>query len=335
MILHPGVLALLVGSAVVLAMLLLADWIGLQVLARWDFASSSQEQLALERQTYLVSTLTAYALGFEIVSALLFVYTAEDVHDLFVGAMCATGSLNANPVGWSALLVKLVITLVCPLWIAVNHLDQSAGDFPIVRAKYIALLVLTPLVAADLVLQVAYFTGLDPEIITSCCGALFNESGGGVASELASLPVVPMMWAFYLAGGSFLGVAISCLLASPAALRFLLLVLSLVLLAVALAAIVAFISLYVYQLPTHHCPFDMLQANHYLIGYPLYISLFAGVVFGMLPGLLYPLRRINSLENLIAAAEKKWLRLSIGCIVCFLVVASLPIALGTMRLVIG
>jgi len=333
MILHPGVLALLVGAGLVLAFLLKADWIGLKVLARWDFSSSSAEQLMLERQTHLVSSLTGYALGFEIISALLFVYTADDLHQMFSGAMCATGSLNANPVGWTVLLLKLLILLLCPLWITVNTLDQRAGDFPVVRGKYFALLLLTPLVAADLGLQIAYFGKLDPEIITSCCGALFSTSKGGVAGELANLPLVPTMWLFYLSAVAFVVTAVLCLRVSATWLRLVLAALSLEFLIVGLASSIGFISLYVYQLPTHHCPFDMLQAKYHFIGYPLYLSLFTAVVFGVLPGLTRPLRRYQSLRPLLRQAERRWLLVCISSTLLVLGFATLPIFLGSMTLV--
>jgi hypothetical protein len=35
---------------------------------------------------------------------------------------------------------------------------------------------------------------------------------------------------------------------------------------VALASIVSFISLYIYELPSHHCPFDILQKEYCYIG---------------------------------------------------------------------
>jgi len=196
-ILHPGILALLVGTSIVLAMLLYAGWLGARILARWDFGSSSEAQLSLERRTFLVSTIATYALGFQVASALLFLYTVDDIHALFTGAMCATGSLNAAPGGWAVLVLKIVVVLLSLVWIALNRLDQRAGDFPVVRAKYLGLLVLAPLVAADLALEVRYFSALRPEIITSCCGALFSESGSGVASEVAGLPVRAMLWLFY------------------------------------------------------------------------------------------------------------------------------------------
>ena len=89
MILHPGVLSLILGSGITLLLLLFASALGIQILRRWDISSSSEEQLLLERRTYLVSTLMAWAFAFQVGSLFLFIFTAEDLHRLFVGAMCA------------------------------------------------------------------------------------------------------------------------------------------------------------------------------------------------------------------------------------------------------
>lgn len=333
MILHPGILALLIGSAIVLAMLTYASWTGLRILLHWDPTSSSEAQLRLERRTYLVSTLAAYALGFEVVSLFLFIFTVDDVHGLFVGAMCATGSLNAHPGGWWALLVKVLIVVAAPVWMAFNRLDQRAGDFPIVRAKYVGLLALLPLVAADLGLELYYFGGLRPEVITSCCGSLFSNAGQSVASELAGLPLPQMMWLFYVTLAAFVVEAGVGLRRGWRAPRAALSVLAAVLLVVSLAAIVSFISLYVYQLPTHHCPFDVFQAPYSYVGYPLYGTLFAAVYFGLLPGLFLPLRRLPSLEGMVAAADRRWLRWSMVFATAFAAIASWPIVFGQLSLI--
>jgi hypothetical protein len=332
-ILHPGILALIVGSSIVLVMMSYAGWIGVRVLKRWDFDSSSAEQLALERQTYLGSTLALSALGFQVVSALLFLFTVDDIHELFVGAMCATGSLNANPVGWTALAVKVLVLIVSPIWIVFDHLDRRAGDFPIIKTKFSALLLLVPLMASDLMLQIRYFSGLDPEIITSCCGALFSESGSTLASEVASLPVQPMLIAFYLVAALFLATGVACLVSLSRLLRYILAGLSLLILAVSLASIVSFLSLYVYELPTHHCPFDMLQGQYGFIGYPVYLFLFSAVVLGLLPGLFQPLRKLPSLSDLIADSEVKWLTAGVVSMVVFVCVASWKVIFGSLTMV--
>ena len=332
MILHPGILALLVGSVLVFTMMLYATFVAMRVAQKWDFESSSELQLTLERKTYLVSTVVHYALGFEIVSILLFIYTVDDLHVFFSGAMCATGSLNANPVGWYALLVRLIVVGAAAFWIVLNHLDQKAPDYPLVRTKYTALFVITPLVGVSHYLQAAYFLGLEPEIITSCCGALFSESGSGLAAGLTGLPVRPMMGVFYGTVTLFLAAAFWA--PRPVGLpKYVLSGLSILLGPVALASIISFISLYVYESPTHHCPFDMFQSRYYFVAYPLYASVFGGVFFGALPGLFQPLKRIASLTDEIGRMERKWIFRSVILVAVFLILSSWPILFGsfTMR----
>jgi hypothetical protein len=75
---------------------------------------------------------------------------------------------------------------------------------------------------------------------------------------------------------------------------------------VSIAAVVSFISLYFYQLPTHHCPFDILQSGYYYVGYPLYGSLFTGSFFGMMTGIIEPLKKIPSLSAVIPSFQRRW-----------------------------
>jgi len=333
MILHPGILALICGSGVALLMLFYATGLGVKILGRWDFSSSSEEQLVLERKTCLVSTLVTYAVGFEIFSTFLFIFTVDEIHTLFVGAMCATGSLNANPLGWYALYTKILIFFVGALWLALNHLDTRTEDFPLVKRKFAFLLLLTPLVGVELYLQVAYFLGLHPEVITSCCGSLFSQAGSGIAADLAALPVEPTMAVFYGCGLLYLGSALPCLKREARLFRYLFSLLAALFFLVAVAAVVSFISLYIYALPTHHCPFDILQKNYGFIGYPLYLGLFGGALFGILPGIFQPLKKISSLAPEIRRLERKWVLLSVFFSLCFLLLASWPILFGQFRLV--
>ena len=332
MILNPGILALLFGGAIALVMLLYAAVLGVRILSRWDPHSSTEQQLLLERKTYLVSTIVNYAFGYEIISGLLFIYTVDDIHRLFVGAMCATGALNANQIGWLVLLLKIILFFAAGLWVHFNLLDQRTEDTPLVRHKYLALLLLTPLVAIDLWLQYRYFSGLQPEIITSCCGSLFSLGNEGVASELAGLPVAPTMLAFYLISAMTLLLLSLCLWSQRALFRYLLFSTAVLQFFISLSAMVSFISLYIYQLPTHHCPFDMLQGNYNFIGYPLYVSLFAGTLFALLPGLGQSLKKIPTLKREIGNVERRWLLCAVSAIVLFLVMVSWPILFGPLLL---
>jgi len=332
MILHPGILALLSGSSITLLTMVIASWLGIKIFFRWDANSSSEEQILLERKTWLISSLLNYALGLQIFSALLFIATAEDIHQLFVGAMCATGSLNANLVGWLVLLIKGVLLFAAALWVVINRLDQRTEDCPLVRPKYLALLLLTPLVALDFYLQWRYFSGLQPEVITSCCGSLFSAEGESVVSELAGMPVRQAMLLFFSIVAVHLLILLLCIACKAAVLRNLLFITSVLMFFVSIGAIVSFISLYIYQMPSHHCPFDMLQANYSYVGYPIYLGLFIATLYGMLPGICQPLRKYKSLEREIDAIEKRWLWLSLFGMLFFLLISCWQMLFGSLKL---
>jgi hypothetical protein len=61
---------------------------------------------------------------------------------------------------------------------------------------------------------------------------------------------------------------------------------SLAFLGVALLAVVAAMSLYVYEHPHHHCPFCLLKREYGYIGFVLYAPLFAGAACGLAAGAL-------------------------------------------------
>ena len=322
MIFYPGILALISGSALVTLMMLYAALLGTKVILRWDFQSSSAYQLSLERKTYLISTIMNYVLGFQIISSFLFIYTVEDIHKLFIGAMCATGSLNANPIGWQALLSKITVCFMSGLWLILNYLDQKAEDFPLVRLKYSLLIVLLPIIVLDSFLQFQYFIGLDPDIITSCCGSLFSVSGDSVASSIAGFPVVPAMIFFYAGFTLVFIVSLLCLFFKNAFLRYLCSAFNAAFLFIALASVISFVSIYIYELPTHHCPFDIIQTEYGFIGYPLYLSLFCGIFFGLLPGIFHPVKRIISLQKIVHKLERSWIVFSVGCMTFFVLITT-------------
>jgi hypothetical protein len=112
MIFHPAIFALLIGSLMISAMLAYAAYYGIRILKRWDIGSGSELQLSLERRTYLISTMVTYAFGFQLISLFLFIYTVDQLHSLFVGAMCAAGALYVNEYGYPIYISLLAATVV-------------------------------------------------------------------------------------------------------------------------------------------------------------------------------------------------------------------------------
>jgi hypothetical protein len=300
--LKPGILALLVSSLLISGMVLYASWAGGLILRYWDIKSGSETQLWLERKTYLISTIIGYALVFQLFSFFLFIYTADALHPFFTGAMCAVGSLNVNQWGFSLIIFRIITFLLAGLWLIINFADNRGYDYPLIKVKYLLLLVLAPLILTEAIIQANYFLGLNPEVITSCCGSLFTADTKGVASEIISWPRPVMEILFYVAMIGTL--ALGAVFYRTGAMGYGFAAVVSVTLVVSIAAVISFISVYFYELPTHHCPFCILQQEYGYIGYLLYLLLLVGGLAGMGVGLLMPFRQIPSLKAALPAIQK-------------------------------
>ncbi|NOY65094.1 MAG: hypothetical protein GXO97_06845 [Nitrospirae bacterium] len=109
-------------------------------------------------------------------------------------------------------------------------------------------------------------------------------------------------------------------------------VMSLVVFMVSIASIVSFVSLYFYEIPTHHCPFDMLQGYYNYIGYPLYGSLFAGTVLALLASVAEILKKKAPSSDNIERYQKKWTLVSVLLIIVFTSIALYPMVFSTFTL---
>lgn len=306
-------------------MLLAAAPFAVQVIRHWDITSGSERQLKLERLTYLFSTLVAFVCLVQILAALLFVFNADKMSVMFVGAMCAVGALNVNDFGFPALYTQIALFFLAALWLALNHADSRARDYPLVKLKYALLLAAIPLFALSLVLQLQYFLGLKADVITSCCGSLFSADAPTLASEVSALAPKPALLTFY--GALIAAIALAGwhwrrrdnLSGAATGLA------SLGAFIAAIAGILAFISLYIYEHPHHHCPFCILKPEYDYQGYGLYIPLFAAAAAGMSAGVLRLFAGRPSLAPVIPAVTQRLAAVAAIGFALFLIVASFMI----------
>lgn len=330
MILHPAALALLLIALLVSAMGLHAGYYGMRILARWEPASGSEGQLELERRTYLVSMIMSYILSFELMSLFLFVYTADDLHPLFTGAMCAAGTLAVNSFGYPALLLKIVNFLLAGVWLIVNHADNRGYDYPLIRVKYELLNIVVPLLLLESCLLFAYFAGVKPDIITSCCGSLFSHESSSFSGDLATLPHLPMQIVFF--SGMALTAASGLIFYLKGRAGYLFSIAATVTFLIAIASILSFICLYFYELPTHHCPFCLLQKEYNYVGYLLYATLFGGAVAGLGVGVLMPFRQAGSLVRIIPAIQRRLAIVTLVCYLLFTIIVAWKMIFSTLKL---
>lgn len=329
MILHPTVIANLLAAYISSGMVLYAMFYGVQILKSWDIQSGHELQLALERKTYLISTLLSYVFGLQLLSLFLYIFTADSLTPLFVGAMCAAGTLNVDGFGYPTLALKIFNFILAGLWLILNYADNQGYDYPLIKKKYLLLAFVAPFIILETILESGYFLSMKADVITSCCGSLFSsERVTGIGSEIASMPALPMMWFFYSAMLCTLICGIFFYLKGLGG--YLYAALSLLMFIVSLVSIVSFISLYIYELPTHHCPFCIIMQEYNYIGYLLYMLLFGAVVSGLGVGALLPFRQVESLQSMLGGFIRKLALASVILYAAFTALVSYEIVFSSL-----
>ena len=330
MILNPAIIAIIISSFLVTAYAVYASIFGWRIIRHWDIHSGSERQLDLERKTYLISTVMSYLFGLALFSTFLFVYTGDHIHNLFVGAMCAAGTFNVNPYGYPLLVVKILNFVLCGVWLIVNYTDGQAPDYPLIRRKYRFLMTITALLALETMLTINFFGGLRADVITSCCGTLFSTDTPTIAGELASLPSYATKVLLFLGMVLVLRAGIHVVVTGRGARVFSLL--SSAMMVFSIAAVIAVISVYYYELPTHHCPFCLLQGEYHFIGYPLYLALFTAGITGAGVGVIDRYRDISSLEKTVPRLQKRLSMWSMSGYIVFLIIATYPMIFSDFKL---
>lgn len=323
MIFQPAIIALLLASLVLVALLAGAAPYAVEIIRFWDIRSGSERQLELERRTYLLSTLASFVFATQIVALLLFVFNADKMAAMIVGAMCAVGTLSVNSFGFPALISQIVLFFAAVCWLIINHADTRSPDYPLVRTKYVLLLLLLPLMLVMAALQFRFFLGIKADVITSCCGSLFSEENHELSGAAASVPALPAMVGFYVA--LVLAIIASLYYWRRGQGAYVVSVFSALAFVVAIVGMLSFLSLYIYEHPNHHCPFCVLKPEYAYQGYWLYLPLFSATAAGLGIGALQPFADRPSLSELVPRLSKKLAGFSASMFLLFAAISTFMI----------
>jgi len=267
------VLIYLLSESVVYVLLMIAALLNIQLMRQWDFGAFNPRQFALEKRAYLVMTIITFAFAIKIILLPYFAYGIDRLSNLVPGAMCAAGVIGANDFGYPLLGIKTAILILTGIWITVNTLDLKATDYPFFKVKSLLFMVIFALVSLEFFLDFTYFSNIETSNPVSCCSVTFGAQGADNPLPFG-LDTAKLLLLFYLI---YLLSAITAL-SRYAAIG---LAANAIFLAVSYYAVVYFFGTYIYELPTHKCPFCMLQKEYWYVGYLLWGTLLAGTFFGI------------------------------------------------------
>lgn len=264
------VIALLVGQISSLGLITIAFFQALPIMRFWSADSGSEQQIDLERKTYLISAVIRYVLIFQIIALVLLLITVNNhLPGLIKGAMCASGTLNLNDFGYPLLYLKIAAIFFYGVFLFMNYLDESEPEYPLTPQKFGLLPAIFILLLADVALMLNYFGRIEPDIIATCCSISFSLSGRpGDGTLLEGQWIETALPLFYA-----LGFLLILSLLTDKIKAYVGLLLTILFIAVALYALKFHFVKFIYALPSHNCLFDIFWAQYHYIGYILFISL--------------------------------------------------------------
>lgn len=277
-LLSNEVIIFLFVEALLLLLQSIAFISAITILTRWDFASSTSLQYRLEKRAYLVVLIILFTLGFKILLLPYFSYTIDQLSAIVPGAMCGAGVISANEYGEVLLSLKVMILFLTGTWLILNNEDIKAKAYPYFRAKFWLFIVIFLLVVTESILDVLYLINIETDAPVSCCSTIYGAASSGLPLPF-DLDVPRLLILFYLLYALILVV-------NYFRYTYINLVANALFLYIAYFAVVYFFGTYVYELPTHQCPFCMLQSEYYYVGYFIWGTLFLGTFFAMAGALL-------------------------------------------------
>ncbi|WP_434656922.1 hypothetical protein [Sulfurimonas sp. NW9] len=279
MLLTPEVLTIDILNLLFVVFATLAFYYSVKIVSRYDRNATTPLQYNLEKQSYLVSVVIKFIFYTKVLLFIFFIFTLDDISNILPGAMCGAGVVNATQYGTYLLILKVINLYIFAYWLVLNNEDMKSEQQIYLQLKLKIYLFAYFLLILEIGLESLMFLSIDTKSVVDCCGAIFSTTDGTYMAHLLSVNPVMLL-------GSFYALFAFIVLAYKIKNRYLFSLMNLLFVIAALVSLIGFFGTYIYELPTHHCPFCLLQKDYNYIGYLLYIFLFIGTFFGIVLGLV-------------------------------------------------
>lgn len=129
-----------------------------------------------EKKYYLLSMIGVILLASRSVNVFYFYYVLVTLVPIIPGAMCPYGVLQANPIGFIDILIKLIIPFGYGLWLLLDYINKQTKKLNLLSVLSKGFLfIMFPLLILDSGLDLMYFWFLEP-IQVNCCRNVYNEA---------------------------------------------------------------------------------------------------------------------------------------------------------------
>ena len=188
--------------------------------------------------------------------------------------MCAAGVVDATNSGAYLIILKIINLYLFAHWLKLHNQDMTDKNQPYTKLKFGLFIGLFFLFMVEIVLEFIMFSSIEIDKMVSCCGSIYSSSSTSAISTLFTLDTSLLLSIFY---GNYLLIVLFYFLKN----RYIFTTLNIIFIPVSLISLILFFGTYIYELPSHHCPFCYLQSDYYYVGYLIYFLLFMGTFYGL------------------------------------------------------
>lgn len=206
-----------------------------------------------------------------------FTSVVDELSNIVPGAMCGAGVISANDFGFPIFIMKLLGLFLGVCWIIANKIDLK-NNYSFTKRKYELFFLIFGLLILEFYLVALYFSNISLETPVACCSIIYGTSDIGSKIPF-NLDMISLGLVFFI-------ISILLFVSNLNANKVLSFILGILFLYFGYYFVLHIVGIYIYELPTHICPFCMLQKEYNFIGYPLWLSLFLSSFFAMAPLIL-------------------------------------------------
>lgn len=279
MLLTPEVLTINILNLLIFIFASIAFYYSIKIVLKYDYNATTTLQYNLEKRSYLVAIIIKFIFYIKILLFIFFVFTLDNISNILPGAMCAAGVVNATVYGNYLLILKIINLYIFGYWLVLNNEDMKSEKQIYLKLKFKVYIFAYFLLILEIGLETIMFLSINPTSLVDCCGSIFSTTDGSYMARLLSTSPSILLSLFY-------AVYAFIIFAYIVKNKYLFSLMNLLFVIIALISLISFFGTYIYELPTHHCPFCMLQKDYNYIGYFLYIFLFSGTFFGIIIGVI-------------------------------------------------
>ncbi|QOY53883.1 hypothetical protein HUE87_08235 [Candidatus Sulfurimonas marisnigri] len=291
MLLSPEVLTILILNFIFALFAIVAFALSVNIFFKFDINSTSKIQYALEKQSVLSATIIKFIFAIKVPLFIFFIFTLDKISNVLTGAMCGAGVVDATEYGALLIVLKIINLYLFAYWLKLHVEDVKYENQPYTKLKFGVFIPLFFFFMLEIILEVVTFNTIEIDKMVSCCGSIYSSSSTSAISSVLTLGTTTLLTIFYC---NFSFIALFHFLKK----RYLFAFANILFIVVALISLISFFGTYIYELPSHHCPFCFLQRDYYYVGYIIYSLLFVGTFYGIAVGFIKESQRSYNISLL-------------------------------------